>query len=276
MRVVTPDALNRYDQEKSRAIEQSLKAQNDDVVMTELARHINSEWEMMRNHRNSSAGWSERMLHAQRCFNGQYDASQLAAIRQFKGSEVYARVIALKARGATAMLREVYLGGDRPWGLDATPEPGLPEDMLATIAQLVDMEAQNVLRLGGQLDLNQLRDRMTGLIDGARRATKKKARAEAKLSEDMLDDLLIEGGYYEALMQVLTDLSYFPLACMKGPVVRILPDVVWRPGRRRHRDARQAVLEPGRALRPVFHAGRAEHRRRGGDREAKIDPDRPQ
>src|SRR4051812_7385303 len=86
MRVVTPDALNRYDQEKSRAIEQSLKAQNDDVVMTELARHVNSEWEMMRNHRNSSAGWSERMLHAQRCFNGQYDASQLAAIRQFKGS----------------------------------------------------------------------------------------------------------------------------------------------------------------------------------------------
>ena len=230
LRITTPGALTNFEETKRAAEVAALKAKTDDVVMSELARHVNTQWEMMRNHRDSASGWSERMLHAQRCFNGQYDPTQLAQIRQFKGSEVYARVIALKARGATAMLREVYLGGDRPWGLDPTPDPGLPEDMLATIAQLVDMETQNVLRLGGQLDLNALRDRMTGLIGSARRAAKKKAKVEAKTAEDMLDDLLVEGGFYEALMAVLTDLSYFPLACLKGPVVRIVPDIVWRNG----------------------------------------------
>jgi hypothetical protein len=230
MRVVTPAALTQYERERDQA---NLRAQEpeQDQTMDELAKHVRTEWEMMRNHRNSASGWSERLLHAQRVFNGQYDATQLAAIKAFKGSEVYARVIALKSRGASALLREVYLQGERPWGLDPTPEPKLPEDVLATVAKLVDIEAQALMQRGMPLDLAALRDRMTGLMNAAKRAGKKKAKEEAKRSEDMLDDLLVEGGFYEALTMFITDLPLFPFACMKGPIVRIVPDIVWKDGK---------------------------------------------
>src|SRR5215207_5487096 len=78
LRVVTPDALNAFERDRAAAA----LPQQDEVVMDELARHIRTEWETMRNHRNSAVGWNDRLLHAQRVFNGKYDDSQLQAIRQ--------------------------------------------------------------------------------------------------------------------------------------------------------------------------------------------------
>src|SRR5690349_1215373 len=91
--------------------------------MSNLAGYILSQFEIMKRHRNSVAGWNERMLSAMRAFNGTYDATQLAEIRKFGGSEVYARIISSKCRGATALLRDVYLGSDRPWGIEAPADP---------------------------------------------------------------------------------------------------------------------------------------------------------
>lgn len=199
--------------------------------MIELARYVRSQWDIMQRHRNNASGWSERLLHAQRTFNGQYDATQLAAIKQWGGSDIYARLTALKARGATALLREVYIGsGERPWGLDPTPQPKLPDDMLSAVSQLVQLEAQNVVGQGAPIDLSAIRDRTQALLAGVARATKKRARLEAKRSEDQLDDLLVEGGFYEALTFILTDITIFPFCCIKGPVVRIVPDIVWQNG----------------------------------------------
>lgn len=227
LRVVSPQDLTTMTREKERAAVQP----TEDVTMDALARHVRTEWDMMRNHRNSAAGWNERLLHAQRVFNGEYEASKLAQIKQFGGSDVYARVIALKCRGASALLREVYLGSDRPWGLDPTPDPVLPDDVKDSVASLVNMELQNLAAAGQPIDLAKVRDRMKSLIGAARRATKKRAKKEAKSAEDKLDDLMVEGGFYEALMEFITDLPLFPFACLKGPVVRIAPDVVWQNGK---------------------------------------------
>jgi hypothetical protein len=42
--------------------------------------------------------------------------------------------------------------------------------------------------------------------------------------------MLNEGGYYHALAEFLVDLPIFPFACIKGPVVKVIPTVVWPPG----------------------------------------------
>src|SRR3954464_2751741 len=108
LRVVSPSALGQWERDTARA---TIAAnQTPEPAMIELARYVRSQWDIMQRHRNNASGWSERLLHAQRTFNGQYDATQLAAIRQWGGSEIYARLTALKARGATALLREVYIG----------------------------------------------------------------------------------------------------------------------------------------------------------------------
>ena len=232
LRVVTPEGLTQaIRQEEVDRGEATKAATSEDITYEELARHIRTEWEMMRNHRNGNAGWSERLLAAQRVFNGEYDAQKLAEIKKFGGSEVYARLIALKCRGATSLLREVYLGFQKSWGLDPTPEPTLPDDLLASVSQLVNMEAMAMTQATGQMpSLNDIRDRTNGLVAEAKRAAKRQAKKEAEAAEHKLDDLLVEGGFYEALTEFLTDLPLFPFACLKGPVVRIVSDVVWRQG----------------------------------------------
>jgi hypothetical protein len=79
----------------------------------------------MRNFRNTE-GIAQKLLDGLRAYRGQYDAAKLQEIRKTAGSEVYARITATKCRAATALLRDVYLGPDRPWDLDPTPVPEIP------------------------------------------------------------------------------------------------------------------------------------------------------
>src|SRR3954471_17057934 len=116
LRVVSPQGLTEHIRQQD-AYAARVAQPEQEVQMDELAKHIRTDWDIMRNHRNSGSGWGERLLKAQRMFNGEYDAEQLAAIKEFGGSEVYARVVALKCRGATSLLREVYLSSnERAWG----------------------------------------------------------------------------------------------------------------------------------------------------------------
>jgi hypothetical protein len=89
---------------------------------------------------------------------------------------------------------------------------------------------QTLAQAGQEVDLNQIKDRTNALVDAALNAAKKKARIEALQAEAKLDDLLVEGGFYKALAEFITDLPLFPIAVMKGPVVRIVPSVTWVQG----------------------------------------------
>ncbi|WP_020095688.1 hypothetical protein [Methylobacterium sp. 285MFTsu5.1] len=230
VQVATQDEVTAAEQRRAQEAAEARAAANENVALTQLASFIRSQWQMMRDHRNSIAGWSERLLHAQRVFNGKYDAQKLREIQQFGGSAIYSRMTAVKCRGASSLLREVYLGSDKPWGLDPTPEPTLPDDIMGAIKQLVMAEMQTAVNGGQQLDMTQVRDRVDGLKAAARNAAVKKAREEAKTAETKLDDFLVEGGFYKALAEFLVDLPVFPIAIIKGPVVRIVPAVTWERG----------------------------------------------
>lgn len=200
--------------------------------MSQLASYIRTQFDMMKQHRNNPvAGWTERLLAALRAFNGQYDATKIAQIREFGGSEVYARMIAMKCRGATALLRDVYLSPTRPWGLDPPEDPQIPPEVMQSVSQLVAVEAQTMAQAGQQIDVNAIRDRTLNLMKSVREAAKKRACEQAKISEEKIDELLVEGKFYHALAEFLVDLPLFPFACIKGPVVRIVPSVQWEGGK---------------------------------------------
>lgn len=232
LRVVPPgqyEAALKAQDEARVAAEQAAKS--DDL--SDLASHIVTQFEIMRNHRNTmQAGWSERLLAALRAFNGHYDPSKLAEIRKFGGSEVYARLIAMKCRGASSLLRDVYLAPDRPWGIAPPSDPDIPVEISQSIAQLVQIEVSSVAQMGGQPpDVNAIRDRTLQLMTAARIAAKKRAAGQASIAEDKIDEILTAGGFYKALSEFITDLPLFPFACLKGPVVRIVPSVTWQQGK---------------------------------------------
>jgi len=229
VRVLTPEELQSGERQ---AIEDRTTA--EDAVATEfatsnLAGYIRDQWYTMREHRQTS-GIRERLLRAMRMFNGEYESDILAEIRKFGGSEVYARLVAVKCRGATSLLRDVYLSQEMPWSIQATPDPTLPDDIEQSVIQLVQMEAQALAQAGQPVDDGMIQDRILQLMKVARQAAIKNARREAKMATERVDDLLVEGGFYTALMEFLVDLPIFPFAAMKGPVVRIVPTVKWVEG----------------------------------------------
>ena len=229
LRVVGPKELDAAIKARDEEMAAAQDAANSpDMSLTSLGSYIRTQFDMFKRHRNNSmAGWSERLLNALRVFNGQYDSTKLNEIKKFGGSEVYARIVAMKCRGASSLLRDVYLSPDRPWGLDASDDPKIPPEILKSINQLVQIEMQSLTMMGQPADIDTIRERTMQLVEAARQASKKRAESGARIAEDKLDELLKEGGFYKALAEFITDLPLFPFACIKGPVVRILPVVTW-------------------------------------------------
>src|SRR6187399_486749 len=183
--------------------------------MSALASYVRGQFEMFQRHRNdAAAGWTERMLSALRTFNGVYDSTKIAEIRKFGGSMVYARIIAMKCRGANSLLRDVYLAPDRPWAIEAPADPDIPAEVIATIQQLVQSEMQSYTMMAQQQGAPppnpaMIRDRVNQLMEAARNAEKKNARKRAELAQDKIEEILESGGFYKAMAEVLMDLPLF-------------------------------------------------------------------
>lgn len=232
LRVVTPQELTDAENAANQQAANQNEAGEQDAWQQSLAGFINGEFQRFDRHRNSAQGWTDRITAAMEAFKGVYPPDKLAAIREFGGSEVYARVIATKCRGAASLLRDIYLNTEKPWGLSPTPDPSLPDDVSQSIQELVNVEIENQARLTGQApDPEQIRDRVTQLFAAAKQAAIKKAREEAKISQEKVDDILVEGKFYDALAAFIADIPLFPFACIKGPVVKIVPSVKWVQGK---------------------------------------------
>lgn len=234
LNVVSPDELTRREADEASArveIEDRAAIADQEQIANSLVGFIDNQFSTFVRHRDGGYGWSDRLQQAMRTFKGEYDGQKLAQIREFGGSEIYARLCATKCRGATSLLRDVYLNTEKPWNFAATPDPTLPEDMLQTVQQLVEVEVKTMTMAGQTPDPNQIRDRIANLMGSLKKAAIKKAREEAGKAFDKVDDILVEGGFYESLSQFLIDLPLFPFACIKGPVVRVVPEVTWVNGK---------------------------------------------
>lgn len=225
LRVVSNQDMMAQEQEAAKAAE----GQTADPVMDELAGHVRTRMQEMRNFRNTE-GIAQRLIDALRAYKGQYDPAKLSEIKKFGGSEVYARITAMKCRGATALLRDVYLGAERPWDLDPTPVPDIPESIDQSISDLVNIEVSTLQQAGQPIDQQMIADRTQMLRKAAERAAKKQAEEEADRAGEKVEDMLVEGGFYDAFAEFLIDLPIFPFACIKGPVVRREPQLKWVNG----------------------------------------------
>jgi hypothetical protein len=231
LQFVPPAALEQQEAQRAKtAAAAQDAAQQNAAAPQQLAGFIKGRWEIFRNHRNTSAGWSERLLVALRTFNGQYDANKLNEIRKFGGSEVFLRVIAQKCRAATSLLRDIYLGQDRPWSIKPAASPDPPPEIMQAIDQLLGSERQMIQQSGQQPPPDAEIDRRLALVQDALEKAKKTASDQAKIAEDKVEDILREGGFYLAFAEFLVQLCIFPFSCIVGPEVKILPELQWPPG----------------------------------------------
>jgi hypothetical protein len=221
------DTTQQFDQQAAERAANAAPAPAPEL--TGLASYVRNQFEMMKRHRDQpQAGWSYRLLAALRAFNRQYDAEKTRAIKEFKGSEVYAGVISMKCRGTSSLLRDVYLGPDKAWGIEPSTDPKIPPEIHDSIQQLVQAEMGSASQSGMPVDPAAVRDRIMQLGEAAREAALNRAAKQAKVAEDKIQEILVEGGFYDALAEFLMDVPLFPFGCIKGPMVKLRNTVTWQ------------------------------------------------
>jgi hypothetical protein len=224
-------ATQMAEQVKAEARELAQKAQSAPAIGN-LASHVRKCWEMAKRAKDQEV--EDRMFKSLRQRRGQYDPDVLQRIRATEGSEIYMLLTAVKCRAASAWLRDTLLGqrNEKPWTLRPTPLPTLSPEKVAelrdaAIQQLTDLYmASGVMPPNGQIKqlLEEMRDEF--MVKQHDDATKKVERME-----QLMEDQLVEGSFQYALSQFIDDLTTFPAAIIKGPVVRKKPKMQWIQGR---------------------------------------------
>lgn len=202
---------------------------NSQPVIRGLAGHVNKCFQAAKIAKQLE---EQRMLRSLRARRGEYDPEVLAQIRETGTSEVYMMLSAEKARSCTAVMRDIFLGNgnEKPWTAAPTKIPEIPQDMLdQSVARAGELVQQIQDLLGGPQNVpeSQVEDliwlsRARAEVEAMLAAKKGMVRMESKM-----EDQLQEGGFAKAFAEFLDDLSIFPSAILKGPVIRNKPQMTW-------------------------------------------------
>jgi len=206
------------------------ESQNNRSYITNLAGHIRTQWSTMRTAKMQTV--EPRLLQCLRQRKGEYDPEKQALIKQQGGSDIYLMLSANKARAASSWIRDVISStdGPLPYTLDATPVPDLPpnkiQEAYATMRdELAQAEALGVIPSPSELE-EYVEARKGMLI----RELQEEAREAADHMKRKMDDQLSEGGVAVEFNKFIDDLSTFPFAMMKGPIVRKQKTFKWVQG----------------------------------------------
>lgn len=173
----------------------------------------------------------EKMLRALRQRNGEYEADKLAEIQKQGGSAVYMMITETKCRGAESWLRDVLLDtGELPVDILPTPIPDLPPDVQERVTKAI---ADKVIQTIQQTGLAPESTEMEELKEMAEQDIKFELLEEAKnrcdRMKDKIHDQFTEGGLVDAFNEFISDLTTYPAAFVKGPIVRRQRKMSWVP-----------------------------------------------
>lgn len=193
-----------------------------------LAAHVRTCWTAAHQAKQNTV--EQRMLQAVRARRGEYDPDKLQKIRQQGGSEIYMMLTSVKCRGASSWLRDI-LGGKgetKPWTMRPTAVPSLPEVGIDQVRNRAMELTTLIAAQSGQVPSPIEMDKLVLLLkEEAAQSLMDVAKAKVTVMERKMEDQLHEGGFAKALDQFIDDLTTFPAALIKGPVVRKKPTLEW-------------------------------------------------
>jgi len=175
-------------------------------------------------------GVEPEILANMRQIDAQYDPSKLAAIREMGGSEVFMAITGAKCKNADFWVQDIlFQPNQRPWGIEPTPIPELPEAVMQEIAEelfnnIVEQIAQTSMAMGTQPDMNYIQQQIEQNADAIKKAVREeiinRAREKGRDAEQVIDDKLIEGGWYDSLRRTIPNIVMHT-GFLKGPVTKM-------------------------------------------------------
>jgi hypothetical protein len=199
-------------------------------VIIGLSQHIRNCWVMARDAKVAMV--EKRMLDAVRARRGQYEESKLQQIREQGGSEIWANLTSVKCRAAASWVRDVLMGqgSERPWAIHPTKVPDIPPDQVEALIQQAAQPIAQQMMAGQPMPDEAIKQMMSEMYDQLHLEIRSEASAKADRMADLMEDQLVEGKWLEALDAFIDDITTFPAAIVKGPVVRKKPCLAWVQG----------------------------------------------
>jgi len=222
-------------------------------LINSLASFVRGQFDRAKQERISS-GIEERMIRAKQARALEYDAKKLAEIAILHGKDwepPYMPVIETKCRAGEDWIMDVYFqAGTRPFGIENTPDPDLPPEIEQTVQmaygqqieqevrqtfgrQVAQMVAQKHTARGNydveamdaeveELVAQQVAAALKAKVDEIHRQTLQMAKELTEKFEVKVDDKLKEGGWYNAIREIIHDIVTFPACFVKGPEERMV------------------------------------------------------
>ena len=217
-------ARERKEAEQRQAAEEA----NNRPLLRGLAAHVMDCWQDARDAKNAVL---PRLRRARRARMGEYDDAKLAAIRQFGGSDEYARITANKCRVVEAWLRDIFLGQtEKPWSLNPTPVPNFPPHVEQQVQEEIGMEVAAMFQQTQQLPTgDQIRAIQAAQYDVAEERLRAESRDTVRRMERLMSDQLLQGGWATAMADFLANMVTYPSAILKGPILRRSKRLSWVP-----------------------------------------------
>jgi hypothetical protein len=215
-------------------------------LRTRLGQYVEDQYLDAKRHKENTV-WRggvsvhETLMRCLRMRNGEYDP-ELA--RALDGVDVYMPLASMKARAAGAWIRDTLANAeDKPWTVEPTPLPELSASgkLAARQAFWLDLQRQGVML--SMLPPGIAAERIKQLEDVAAEMEGDTAREACTRMEKLIHDQLEEGGWREAFDATIDDLTVFPAAIVKSPIVRRVSNPKWTGERIVMREVSQIRVE---------------------------------
>lgn len=183
------------------------------------------------------SGIQEELEYDLAAYNDKYDPKTAARIP--KDRDVYVGLTSLKCRALQGWLQDILLHAqDKPWTLSATPQPQLPPNVEEQVVDMLEAEL-----LQGNIDPEGLREALPGIRSLANSHASGLAQQALEGMQQRILDLMTEAGWRAVYEHVFVDVSVFPAAIVKGPVVRMRKRMRWNGQQLEEVEEPQLVLE---------------------------------
>jgi hypothetical protein len=201
---------------------EGLSAGNSPVIQA-LAGYIKARWDEARTAKEATV--EPRMLKSLRQRRGEYDPDMKQALAAQHSALIYMMITSNKCRSAGAWLRESI--SQMPWSCEPTPVADVDDNVKASIVKYTAELIEKDMKMGIYPSQFEIMQAQLALKDQAFVKMQEMAKERAERMSLKMKDQLIEGHFPEAMDAFVDDLVTFPAAILKGPVVRVRPELKW-------------------------------------------------
>lgn len=188
-------------------------------IQQALGDYVQERFDEAKQHK-AAIGIEDTLLRNLRANKCEYQPDEKGLLGPY--NDVYIGISALKARAAESWLLDIIANNiDKPWTLDPTPEPDLPEDQKV---EVIDTLLKELPTFGS---LEALKDRAKELKSAANQVAFQEAERASEKMEKHISDQMTEGDWINTFAAFIAELVAYPAAIIRGPIMVQRPTAKW-------------------------------------------------